>query len=65
MASGMKIFGWILIIIGLLGVFVPHIGFLANMIPTLDTISHATVEIISGVLILIGAILVAVMKKRK
>lgn len=44
-----------LIVIGLFGVFVPHIGFLIGVVPTLDIDSHSIVEIISGISILIGA----------
>ena len=44
----------ILVILGLAGVFIPHIGFLANLVPNLNLISHAWLEIVSGLLIAVG-----------
>ena len=54
-----KFKGWILIIIGLLGVFIPHIGFIAKTITNLSSISHALLEIVSGIVILAGAIILS------
>jgi len=56
------VIGWILVVLGLSGVFLPHIGFLLKLVPTLDVISHSVFEIVSGVFILIGAILINMKK---
>lgn len=55
--NGMMIAGWILIVIGLIGVVGPHTAFLIDRLETLSTIGHATFELISAAFILVGAIL--------
>jgi len=47
---------WILFLIGLAGVIIPHVGFLANLAPfsNLNVIAHPILEIISAILILIA-----------
>lgn len=62
---GLKMTGWILVILGVLAVYAPHIGFLANLVPTLDVISHSVFEIIAASLILIGAVLIAMRNKKR
>lgn len=51
-----KMIGVWLIVLGLLGVFIPHIGFLANLsiFSNLSIVPHAVLEIISGIFILVG-----------
>ncbi len=58
-----KVIGWILLILGLAAVFIPHIGFLANLIPSLDVISHSVLEIAAAVSIIIAFTLLC--KKRR
>ncbi len=55
--SGSMIFGSVLIVLGLLGVYVPHIAFLAEIIPSLNVVSHSFFEIGSATVIVIGLLL--------
>jgi len=42
--------------VGWLGVVVPHVAFLADLIPTLDMISHPLFELASAIAIYLGYI---------
>lgn len=63
MGKGLKITGWILVLLGLTAVFLPHIAFLANLIPSLNIISHSVLEIGAAIMILVGVILIAMRRK--
>lgn len=69
MTHKLKTTGWILFLLGLLGVFLPHILFLMGAFPdllsTLDDPSHSIFEIISGVMIFFGMILIVMGITRK
>ncbi len=41
---------------GLAGIIIPHIAFLANLIPTLDVVSHPVFILISSLVTYIGYI---------
>lgn len=65
MTHKLKIWGWILVLLGVVMVYLPHIAFLADLIPSLNVISHSVFEIIAATVILVGAIMLGMCKRRR
>ena len=52
-----NIWAWTIGGVGLLGVIIPHVSFMAGLISSLSSISHATLQLISASFVFIGFLL--------